>query len=174
MTAALAPPKPDQPDDRLTVLQRAWVDAFVSDGKVGGDHIRAAEKAGYTKGDAARVAAHTLMRLPHVRESVRERIKWELEGPLAALAIKNLRMLSKKTKRSQGDRTLMATAFGILDRAGFMPTRPKDDGLGRDIATMSQAELQTLINEGEQRLSGMAKDVTPTDTAHEGRNEPAK
>lgn len=99
---------------KLTKRQMALVDHIVATGE---PLVRAAEAAGYAKGDSGRVTASKTIRLPHVQQYMMQRIT-ETLGLNATIAAAQVMKLARGAK---SEYVQLEASKDILDRAGFKP-----------------------------------------------------
>ena len=106
---------------QLTRRQKAVVDAMV-DGELDGEGVvrpvtvtRAAEIAGYAKGESGRTAASKTLRRPHVQAYLFQRVAEQVGlGAVGASHVLNRLALSAKSEYVQ-----LEASKDLLDRAGF-------------------------------------------------------
>jgi len=98
----------------LTVKQRALVDTLVADG---GSIKEAAEKAGYSGGEAGRVTASRTLRLPHVQVYMLQAVS-EAIGISSSTAVSRLIQLSRSAR---SEYVQLEASKDLLDRSGFKP-----------------------------------------------------
>lgn len=99
---------------KLTKRQMALVDHLVATGE---PLAKAAEAAGYAKGDSGRVTASKTIRLPHVQQYMMQRVA-ETLGLNATVAAAQVLKLATGAK---SEYVKLEASKDILDRAGFKP-----------------------------------------------------
>ena len=99
---------------KLTGKQTALVDTIVANGCT---IAKAAEMAGYSKGESGRVTATKTMKLPHVQQYLMQRMNEEfgLSATLAAGTVRRLAMGAKS------EYVQLEASKDLLDRAGYKP-----------------------------------------------------
>ena len=99
---------------QLTKKQTALVDTIVAKGCT---IAKAAEEAGYSKGESGRVTATKTMKLPHVQQYLMTRMNEEfgLSATLAAGTVRRLAMGAKS------EYVQLEASKDLLDRAGYKP-----------------------------------------------------
>ncbi len=99
---------------QLTKKQTALVDTIVAKGCT---IAKAAEEAGYSKGESGRVTATKTMKLPHVQQYLMQRMNEEfgLSATLAAGTVRRLAMGAKS------EYVQLEASKDLLDRAGYKP-----------------------------------------------------
>ena len=102
------------PARKLTEKQEALVDTLVAEGCT---IAKAAEEAGYSKGESGRVTATKTMKLPHVQQYLMQRMNEEfgLSATLAAGTVRRLAMGAKS------EYVKLEASKDLLDRAGYKP-----------------------------------------------------
>ena len=101
-------------DRKLTEKQTALVDTLVANGcRI----KKAAELAGYSKGESGRVSASKALKLPHVQQYMMQRMN-EQFGLSATIAAGRLRSLVSDAK---SEYVQLEAAKDLLDRAGYKP-----------------------------------------------------
>ena len=98
----------------VTAKQAALVDALVANGC---SIKKAAELAGYSKGESGRVSASKALKLPHVQQYMMQRMN-EQFGLSATIAAGRLRSLVSDAK---SEYVQLEAAKDLLDRAGYKP-----------------------------------------------------
>lgn len=101
-------------DRKLTEKQTALVDTLVANGC---SIKKAAELAGYSKGESGRVSASKALKLPHVQQYMMQRMN-EQFGLSATIAAGRLRALVSDAK---SEYVQLEAAKDLLDRAGYKP-----------------------------------------------------
>tara|TARA_B100000212_G_C27288113_1_gene496065 strand:+ start:499 stop:876 length:378 start_codon:yes stop_codon:yes gene_type:complete len=101
-------------DRKLTEKQTALVDTLVANGC---SIKKAAELAGYSKGESGRVSASKALKLPHVQQYMMQRMN-EQFGLSATIAAGRLRSLVSDAK---SEYVQLEAAKDLLDRAGYKP-----------------------------------------------------
>ena len=101
-------------DKKLTEKQTALVDTLVANGC---SIKKAAELAGYSKGESGRVSASKALKLPHVQQYMMQRMN-EQFGLSATIAAGRLRSLVSDAK---SEYVQLEAAKDLLDRAGYKP-----------------------------------------------------
>ena len=101
-------------DRKLTEKQTALVDTLVANGC---SIKKAAELAGYSKGESGRVSASKALKLPHVQQYMMQRMN-EQFGLSATIAAGRLRTLVSDAK---SEYVQLEAAKDLLDRAGYKP-----------------------------------------------------
>jgi len=101
-------------EKKLTQKQTALVDTLVANGCT---ITRAAELAGYSKGESGRVSASKTLKLPHVQQYMMQRMGEEF-GLSATVAAGRLRDLVSNAK---SEYVQLEAAKDLLDRAGYKP-----------------------------------------------------
>ncbi len=99
---------------KLTEKQTALVDTLVANGC---SIKKAAELAGYSKGESGRVSASKALKLPHVQQYMMQRMN-EQFGLSATIAAGRLRSLVSDAK---SEYVQLEAAKDLLDRAGYKP-----------------------------------------------------
>ena len=99
---------------KLTEKQTALVDTLVANGC---SIKKAAELAGYSKGESGRVSASKALKLPHVQQYMMQRMN-EQFGLSATIAAGRLRALVSDAK---SEYVQLEAAKDLLDRAGYKP-----------------------------------------------------
>lgn len=99
---------------KLTEKQTALVDTLVANGC---SIKKAAELAGYSKGESGRVSASKALKLPHVQQYMMQRMGEEF-GLSATIAAGRLRSLVSDAK---SEYVQLEAAKDLLDRAGYKP-----------------------------------------------------
>ena len=99
---------------KLTEKQTALVDTLVANGC---SIKKAAELAGYSKGESGRVSASKALKLPHVQQYMMQRMN-EQFGLSATFAAGRLRSLVSDAK---SEYVQLEAAKDLLDRAGYKP-----------------------------------------------------
>ena len=99
---------------KLTEKQTALVDTLVANGC---SIKKAAELAGYSKGESGRVSARRALQLPHVQQYMMQRMN-EQFGLSATIAAGRLRSLVSDAK---SEYVQLEAAKDLLDRAGYKP-----------------------------------------------------
>ena len=99
---------------KLTEKQTALVDTLVANGC---SIKKAAELAGYSKGESGRVSASKALKLPHVQQYMMQRMNEEF-GLSATIAAGRLRSLVSDAK---SEYVQLEAAKDLLDRAGYKP-----------------------------------------------------
>ena len=99
---------------QLTKKQTALVDTIVARGCT---IAKAAEEAGYSKGESGRVTATKTMKLPHVQQYLMQRMNEEfgLSATWAAGTVRRLAMGAKS------EYVQLEASKALLDRAGHKP-----------------------------------------------------
>jgi len=101
-------------DRKLTEKQTALVDTLVANGC---SIKKAAELAGYSKGESGRVSASKALKLPHVQQYMMQRMN-EQFGLSATIAAGRLRDLVSNAK---SEYVQLEASKDLLDRAGYKP-----------------------------------------------------
>ena len=101
-------------DRKLTEKQTALVDTLVANGC---SIKKAAELAGYSKGESGRVSASKAVKLPQVQQYMMQRMN-EQFGLSATIAAGRLRSLVSDAK---SEYVQLEAAKDLLDRAGYKP-----------------------------------------------------
>ena len=101
-------------DRKLPEKQTALVDTLVANGC---SIKKAAELAGYSKGESGRVSASKALKLPHVQQYMMQRMN-EQFGLSATIAAGRLRSLVSDAK---SEYVQLEAAKDLLDRAGYKP-----------------------------------------------------
>ena len=101
-------------DRKLTEKQTALVDTLVANGC---SIKKAAELAGYSKGESGRVSASKALKLRHVQQYMMQRMN-EQFGLSATIAAGRLRSLVSDAK---SEYVQLEAAKDLLDRAGYKP-----------------------------------------------------
>jgi len=99
---------------KLTDKQIALVDTLVAEGCT---LKKAAEMAGYAKGESGRVSASRAMKAPHVQQYMAQRMQEEF-GLTATLAAGTIRRLATSAK---SEYVQLEASKDLLDRAGYKP-----------------------------------------------------
>ena len=99
---------------KLTETQTALVDTLVANGC---SIKKAAELAGYSKGESGRVSASKALKLPHVQQYMIQSMN-EQVGLSATIAAGRLRSLVSDAK---SEYVQLEAAKDLLDRAGYKP-----------------------------------------------------
>ena len=99
---------------KLTEKQTALVDTLVANGC---SIKKAAELAGYSKGESGRVSPSKALKLPHVQQYMMQRMN-EQFGLSATIAAGRLRSLVSDAK---SEYVQLEAAKDLLDRAGYKP-----------------------------------------------------
>ena len=99
---------------KLPEKQTALVDTLVANGC---SIKKAAELAGYSKGESGRVSASKALKLPHVQQYMMQRMN-EQFGLSATIAAGRLRSLVSDAK---SEYVQLEAAKDLLDRAGYKP-----------------------------------------------------
>ena len=99
---------------KLTEKHTALVDTLVANGC---SIKKAAELAGYSKGESGRVSASKALKLPHVQQYMMQRMN-EQFGLSATIAAGRLRSLVSDAK---SEYVQLEAAKDLLDRAGYKP-----------------------------------------------------
>ena len=99
---------------KLTDKQMALVDTLVAEGC---SMKKAAELAGYAKGESGRISAHRALKAPHVQQYLMQRMNEEfgLSATLAAGTVRRLAMSAKS------EYVQLEASKDLLDRAGYKP-----------------------------------------------------
>lgn len=97
-----------------TPKQQALVDTLVTEGC---SIQEAAEKAGYSKGESARVSGHRALALPHVQQYMQSKMT-ETFGISATGALATVARLSRNAK---SEYVQLEASKDLLDRAGYKP-----------------------------------------------------
>ena len=101
-------------DRKLTEKQTALVDTLVANGC---SIKKAAELAGYSKGESGRVSASKALKLPHVQQYMMQRMNDQF-GLSATIAAGRLRDLVSNAK---SEYVQLEASKDLLDRAGYKP-----------------------------------------------------
>ena len=96
----------------LTHRQRTLVDTLVSQDIT---VTKAAEIAGYAKGESGRVVASKTLRLPHVQEYMMQQVGQHL----ALSSISSVKRLRHLVDHARSEYVQLEASKDILDRAGF-------------------------------------------------------
>ena len=99
---------------KLTDKQMALVDTLVAEGC---SMKKAAELAGYAKGESGRISAHRALKAPHVQQYMVQRMN-ETFGLTATSALATVRRLSSGAK---SEYVQLEASKDLLDRAGYKP-----------------------------------------------------
>ena len=99
---------------KLTAKQSALVDTLVTEGC---SVQKAAEAAGYAKGEAGRVSGHRALALPHVQQYMQGKMM-ETFGLSATGALATVARLSRTAK---SEYVQLEASKDLLDRAGYKP-----------------------------------------------------
>lgn len=99
---------------KLTDKQMALVDTLVAEGC---SMKKAAELAGYAKGESGRISAHRALKAPHVQQYLMQRMN-ETFGLTATAALATVRRLSSGAK---SEYVQLEASKDLLDRAGYKP-----------------------------------------------------
>ncbi len=99
---------------KLTEKQTALVDTLVANGC---SITKAAELAGYAKGESGRVSASKALKLAHVQQYMMQRMG-EQFGLSATIAAGQLRKLVTNAK---SENVQLEASKDLLDRAGYKP-----------------------------------------------------
>lgn len=99
---------------KLTDKQMALVDTLVAEGC---SMKKAAELAGYAKGESGRISAHRALKAPHVQQYMMQRMN-ETFGLTATSALATVRRLSSGAK---SEYVQLEASKDLLDRAGYKP-----------------------------------------------------
>ena len=102
------------PAKKLTDKQMALVDTLVAEGC---SMKKAAELAGYAKGESGRISAHRALKAPHVQQYMVQRMN-ETFGLTATSALATVRRLSSGAK---SEYVQLEASKDLLDRAGYKP-----------------------------------------------------
>ena len=102
------------PAKKLTDKQMALVDTLVAEGC---SIAKAAELAGYAKGESGRVSAHRALKAAHVQQYMQQRMN-ETFGLTATSALATVRRLSQGAK---SEYVQLEASKDLLDRAGYKP-----------------------------------------------------
>ena len=99
---------------KLTDKQMALVDTLVAEGC---SMKKAAELAGYAKGESGRISAHRALKAPHVQQYMVQRMN-ETFGLTATSALATVRRLSSGAK---SEYVQLEASKDLLDSAGYKP-----------------------------------------------------
>ncbi len=146
----------------LTVLQRAFVEAFTT-GATSGNGIKSATKAGYSAKTAGQISC-ALLKLSQIQNAIDAAFRIEVSGTLTAQALGVIRKIladENAPLRLRGDMAAKVVEFsGIVERVKLEKARETGlDGQGqapKRLAEYTRQELETLVRNGAELLQAAA------------------